>query len=145
MEDLAIRIGRSQGETVSLTYLGSHYEDWADFRVDATLSPFRCSFNFDTLGHEILEFAEELHRLYETLSGTATLSTTEHSVSVKATIDGLGHIFWKIELWPGFEKPRLVAEVVEDQSMLPPLLEELDAVVVALRRDRAIHARMKAI
>jgi hypothetical protein len=70
--------------------------------------------------------------MHRTLRGTAELETLENDLRIEATVDKLGHIFWEGFVGGyhgGPDEARLQFHFTDDQTSLPVIIEQLEALV----------------
>ena len=114
-------IGQQPALCLRITYL-SQEGPFHRFRAEAEAPGFKGSFNFIARLGEFEAFRDQVKRMYETLRGTAQFASIEDHVTVDATIDRLGHVFWKIALsshgHTAPTSPELTFSIEEDQTLL---------------------------
>jgi hypothetical protein len=116
-------IGQQPALCLWITYLSPEVpSDCHSFRAEAAAPGFQALFDFIARIGEFEAFRDQVKRMYETLQGTARFESIEGNVIVDATIDRLGHVFWKITLHShtGGEmiSPELTFSIEEDQTLL---------------------------
>jgi hypothetical protein len=109
---------------------GEYWDDnWlrVDIRVHA--GGFRGKVSATIITSELTKFLSELRPLFETLSGSAELSTMENQLGLKLVGDGKGHVQLRGEVsdQPGIGN-RLHFHLEFDQSQLGASIRELERV-----------------
>jgi hypothetical protein len=106
--------------------------NWIRCAIDVRAGGFRGSVEADLRAEEFVLFRDGLRGLHDRLAGTATFETMEHWLTLKIVGDGRGHFEAKCELrdQPGIGN-RLEFALAFDQTEVPPMLRELDAIVNA--------------
>ncbi len=121
-------------EVLARSYPDSDYWDgnWCVTRIGAVLPGFQAAFNGEMELSELQGFHQDLQRLYSELKGTVRLNTMERDIELMAEMDSQGHIHWKVELTNtsgSANMARLTFEMDSDQSYLPALLAQIEAVL----------------
>jgi hypothetical protein len=116
-------IGQQPTLCLWITYLNPEVpSDFHSFRAEAAAPGFQARFDFVARVGEFENFRDQVKRMYETLHGTAHFDSVESNVSVDATIDRLGHVFWKIILRSDTgtlpASPEFTFRIEEDQTLL---------------------------
>lgn len=106
--------------------------NWLGSSIDVHVGGFRGHVDADLRAEEFASFRDALRRLTEDLSGTATFETMEHWLTIRVSGDGRGHFEALCELRddPGMGN-QLRFTLAFDQTYLPAMLHELDAIVAA--------------
>jgi len=104
--------------------------NWIRCAVDVRAGGFRGAVKADMRAEEFVAFRDALRRLYDELAGEATFETMEHWLRIAIVGDGRGHFEAKCELRddPGMGN-RLTFTLAFDQTYLPSMLRQLDAIV----------------
>jgi hypothetical protein len=133
-------LGSADGEHVIIEPRRRNYPDCSDYwdgnwigcTIDVRAGGFRGSVNADLRTEEFVSFRDALRDLYDRLAGEAMFETMEHWLTIKIVGDGRGHFEAKCELRddPGMGN-RLEFALAFDQTDLPPVLRDLDAIVAA--------------
>jgi hypothetical protein len=140
----SIRIGRAgQSLTISLIEPASGEPSLADrlargahrhhvnARIEAIFDGFRASYVTDLLGGDLPAFREALARLRSFESQEAVFETAERELRIEIKGDGRGHFKVKCVTQKNFAEgfPSLTFTLEFDQTDIPPILAELDAVL----------------
>lgn len=112
---------------------GDHFDDnWLVVEISVSAGTFSGRTSASFLTFELVGFSEQLHTLYETLSGEAEFSTLEGQLQLKLNGDGRGHLALSGELAEtSGQGSRLFFNRAIDQTQLHASLRELDAVIRA--------------
>ncbi len=106
--------------------------NWIRCAIAVRVGGFLGKVTSDMRSEEFLAFRDALHHLYGRLAGEATFETMECWLKISVVGDGRGHFEAKCELRddPGSGN-RLTFVLAFDQTYLPPVLRQLDAIVDA--------------
>jgi hypothetical protein len=136
-----INFGESEREYVCINVQGyecadvrGEYMDDNWLVVDAAVSvgEFRGHVRSAMLTSELVRFSEQLHELYQNLTGVAEFLPMEGELALKLSGDGRGHIHLEGELVEYVGSCcRLSFRLSFDQTQLQTSLRELDSVVRA--------------
>ena len=108
----------------------SYSANWLNAHLKALIPGFEVSFDLDILTVNIQSFMHELKKMHKTLTGSAELSAVEGEIHLRGTISKTGHIIWETGLtYPTGIGAKLSFEFESNQSYLPQLISELDAVL----------------
>ena len=109
-----------------------HDDNWLTVSIAVGVGGFSGRIRAAILTEELTGFAEQLHRLYEQLSGSAEFTTMEGQLSLRLSCDTRGHIMLRGEVLDraGIGN-RLSFHLDLDQSFLQQSIRELDAVIKA--------------
>lgn len=108
--------------------------DWMDVTVEIAADGFRGSFSASMNGDDFVAFRDQVRPLYENLSGKARFAPMEDQLHLDIEGDGKGHFQLRGEAldkagWGN----RLTFAFELDQTELPALVTQLDAICEALR------------
>ena len=105
--------------------------NWMVAGVQATAPGFHVHFKESLHLSELVALREQVREMYSTLRGGAELDATEGWMNLKAGMDKLGHVRWSVEItYPvALSGARLQFEINNDQTYLPGLLNQLNAVL----------------
>ena len=141
-ETLAMKFtfGESENERVAVDVLsyerpicGDYHDDnWLVIHIAVSAGGFSGTARATILTDELVRFAEQLHLLYDRLTGSAAFSTLEGQLSLTLVGDGRGHIrlTGDVSDQPGVGN-QLSFTLDFDQSQLQQSIRELDAVITA--------------
>lgn len=106
--------------------------NWIVCAVDVRVGGFRGHVDASIRAEELAALRDGLRRLHEHLTGEAKFETMEQWLSICVVGDGRGHFEARCELRddPGVGN-RLMFTLAFDQTFLPAMLRELDAIVHA--------------
>ena len=129
------------GSTITVTVLGRefpHLQDYWDgnqlsVQVEILLPGYTANFGGTLLRtYELERFASELKQMYSTLKGKSTLQPLEGAISLQAEVNKAGFVFWAGKMiYPSGGVNVLKFELINDQTYLPDLIMELDAILEA--------------
>ena len=142
----SIRIGRS-GQCVTITFRepssgttladqfgGDPYSHYVHARIEAVAGGFRAIYDIDLFGRDFAmlhEFRESLARLYSFETQEAKLETLEAELQIDIKGDGRGNFradcMARTSSVQGY--PRLTFDLEFDQTEIPRIVAELDAVL----------------
>jgi hypothetical protein len=107
-------------------------DNWVEATVEVAAGAFSGTFVANLRTDELVRFRDELRPLYESLAGRATFDSTEGWLRVDVWGDGKGHFTAACVAndQPGIGN-RLAFKLAFDQTELPSMLRELDAVCEA--------------
>ncbi len=106
--------------------------NWCVTPIKAILLGFQAAFNGEMELPELQAFYQGLQQLYAELRGAAHLNTRERFLELTAEINSRGHIHWSVRLADtsgSANMARLTFEMRSDQSYLPALLAQIEAVL----------------
>lgn len=125
---IAFQVGGAESDYVRVSVTADNKDGWLSVDVDIVAGGFRGRFPaaFDTYG--IAEFARQLAKLNETVSGSAKFRSLEGQLELDMECDRLGRIAvsGKAVDVAGTGN-RLLFEIEIDQSHLPEILKNLHA------------------
>jgi hypothetical protein len=132
MTALRVQIGENESEFARIEVTGANGDGWLPSQVTVRAGAFQGEFHSDLDCWAFARFATELRDLHKILKGSATFSTYERQLEMTLTGDGLGHIHIKAEAmdYAGTGN-KLMFRLDIDQTYLPKILGELDAIVAA--------------
>jgi hypothetical protein len=109
-----------------------HDDNWLTVSIAVRVGAFSGRVGAAIVTDELVRFAQQLHRVYEQLSGSAEFTTLEGQLSLALACDTLGHITLRGEVLDeaGIGN-RLQFRLDLDQSFLQHSIQELDAVIKA--------------
>jgi hypothetical protein len=114
--------------------------DWLHANVEVRAGAFHGEVEALLRSDDFVRFVDGLRVLYEKLSGVATFDTLEHWLRIDVRGDGKGHLHADCLAMdePGTGN-RLAFEISFDQTDLPPLIRDLEAICRAfpIRGERA--------
>ena len=137
MNDLSINLGRpADGLRITLDRRTNpqctDYWDgnWISATVDVVVGGFRGNVEGNLRREEFVGFRDQIRRIYASLSGQAEFHTMEDWIGIRMEIQRTGHIKCDCFLmdYPGMGN-RLTFQLSFDQTYLPALLDEIDAVL----------------
>ncbi len=106
--------------------------DWIVTRCQVAAPGFQADVTESVLLSELVGLRDDLAKMYAELEGRMKWSAREHFLTLTAERNRLGHIYWTIELnQPMGMAVRLRLEIRSDQTYLPPLLDQIDAILEA--------------
>jgi hypothetical protein len=107
-----------------------HDDNWLTVSIAVRVGGFSGRVGAAIVTDELVRFAEQLHRLYEQLTGSAQFTTLEGQLSLTLSCDARGHITLRGEVLDqaGIGN-RLSFHLNLDQSFLQQPMRELDAVI----------------
>lgn len=107
--------------------------NWLSATIDLRVGAFRASYEAQLRNDELRRFREQLGALYERLSGTAKLEPLETWIGIEVVGDGKGHFIarCKAQDYPGITGSTLTFKLEFDQTDVPRMLRELDAMLAA--------------
>jgi hypothetical protein len=129
--------GHSERERIEVDVLhyerapvGEFYDDnWLKIEVRVQAGGFYGKCSAAIITEDLVRFASELHPLYESLAGSAELSTMEGQLNLVLVGDGKGHIELRGEVADqAGTGNRLCFTLQFDQSQLGASLRELEKV-----------------
>ena len=132
--------GQSEQERITVDVLsyerpvcGEYWDDnWLVVDISVTAGGFHGRASVSIITAELVSFSEQLHVLYERLTGTAEFTTLEGQLSLKLVGDGRGHIrLAGLVLDQAGVGNRLSFTLDFDQTFLPPSISDLNAVLRA--------------
>lgn len=109
--------------------------DWSDgvaMTIQTKVRRFQAVFDEVMYLGELHGFHQDLQRLYTELKGGACLKVMEGFLELTAEINSQGHIHWSVRLADtsgSANMARLMFEMHADQSYLPALLAQIEAVL----------------
>jgi hypothetical protein len=129
---LRFQVGVNGHEYARVEVTGANGDGWLPSRVTVSAGGFRGEFPSDLDSWAFVRFAQEVRDLHTTLKGAATFSTYEKQLELALVGDGLGHITVTAEAmdYAGTGN-KLIFRLDIDQTELPLLMKELDAIVAA--------------
>lgn len=129
---LRFQIGGTEHEFARVEVRGANGDGWLPSLVEVSAGAFRGAFPSDLDCWAFARFAREVRELHKTLKGTATFSTYEKQLELSLVGDGLGHIQVRAEAmdYAGTGN-KLIFRLDIDQTELPPLMKDLDAIADA--------------
>lgn len=120
-----------------------------DLRLPAGLHRFEAVFTrpdfharaaIDTGMEPVEDFREALTALYEDLSGEAVLQTHEKDLTLEATVNKLGHVFWTGTIGFGYSGGSSTAKyefwIEDDQTSIPIIVDQLRAIIEEARAEK---------
>src|SRR5947208_1811455 len=110
---------------------GEHHDDnWLSVSITVRIGGFSGRAGAAIVTDELVRFAEQLHRLYDELTGSAEFRTLEGQLSLTLSCDTRGHIALRGEVLDqaGIGN-RLSFHLDLDRSFLQQSIRELDAVI----------------
>jgi len=132
--------GQSERERIEVDIMsyeraasGEYSDDnWLSVSITVRVGGFSGRVDAAIVTDELVRFADQLHRLYEALTGSAEFTTLEGQLSLTLSCDALGHITLRGEILDqaGIGN-RLSFHLDLDQSFLQKSIGELDAVIRA--------------
>ena len=129
-------IGREPTPALRVVYLkaaGIPEEGWHQFSAEAATECFTGRLIFESLLYPFEDFMHQVKSMYDTLKGEAHFESMEGEVSVDATIDKFGHVFWTISLCPNLSRSsELMFTIEQDQTLLLNVASKIDEMLVAL-------------
>ena len=139
METEAIMIEITDGsarltiEVARRSYPGGDYwsRNYVVTQITANLPGFRVDFTEEMHLEELEHLGSGLKRLYANLSGAAEFQSSEGFLRIRAEVDRRGHVAWAIEIVHpvGSGNETCLCFCLDaDQSYLPPLLAQIEAV-----------------
>jgi hypothetical protein len=124
----SILIGHSQFDHVAIKITGAAGENWFSADVRIACGIWQGVFRWQFYKGELQQFAHELDRLYQTLSGTAKLIPMEPNLELEMAGDGKGHVIVKGKACAEFGTGTyLVFRLELDQTELPTIVKSLSA------------------
>ena len=104
--------------------------NWVNCEVDLAVGRFRGKYIADLRTDELEQFRNGLGKAYQDLRGPAVFESMEEWVRIEATGDGRGQFTADCEVTdkPGMGA-RLTFRLSLDQSAIPPILVDLDAIL----------------
>ena len=132
--------GQSEQERVTVDVVsyerpicGDYWDDnWLAVDISVAAGGFRGHTSASLMTAELVSFSEQLHVLYERLTGTAEFTTLEGQLSLRLTGDGRGHIqLAGLVLDRAGIGNRLSFTLDFDQTFLPLSIRDLDAILRA--------------
>jgi hypothetical protein len=106
--------------------------NWLRASVRVRAGSFQGKYQASIRTDEIEDFRRELKAAYEDLKGPASLETLEHQLTIQLDGDGIGHFKARCEAVDGVTfGNRLSFEVETDQTYIPDVLAQLEAVLSA--------------
>ena len=109
-----------------------HDDNWLTATIAVCVGGFSGRVGAAIVTDELVRFAQQLHRLYEELSGSAEFSTLEGQLSLTLSCDTRGHVALRGEVLDqaGIGN-RLSFHLDLDQSFLQQSIRDLDTVIRA--------------
>jgi len=109
-----------------------HDDNWLVVAMTVSVGGFTGRAGATIVTDELVSFSEQLHVLYDRLTGSAEFSTLESQLSLKLAGDGKGHIRLTGEVSDaaGIGNP-LSFHLDFDQTLLQHSIHELDSVLKA--------------
>lgn len=104
-------------------------------RVCAGTSAFKADFTHTIYPFDLVSLKATLAELYSMSEGEVEWRAAENFLNFTAERNRSGHIWWKIELIQHPDREaytRLFLEINNDQTYLPYILQEIDAVLEVL-------------
>jgi hypothetical protein len=124
-----ILIGRDEFEHVVIDVVGNTHEGWLICNVTVACDVWSGAFRWNSYKGELHRFAEELNRLYQTLSGVAVLKPLEPNIHLEVRGDGKGHLIVEGKAVGHFASGAyLVFRLSIDQTDIPKIIQSLRAV-----------------
>jgi hypothetical protein len=104
---------------------------WMVTRLRATTPGFQVDFTASLHLNELVELREQVRQMHSTLQGEAELEAMDGWLDLKAEMDRTGHVHWSVEITHPTGSPgaRLQFEINNDQTYLPDILNQIDAVL----------------
>lgn len=147
-ERASFRIGHESATQLTITHACSagrrvHYygggpdDAWHDFSVHVALPGFRADLAFITPLADFRDLRDSLEKMWQTLTGTATVDSMENELHLLASINKTGHVTWEASLHciDGEHINELKFGMDEDQSYIPRLIAEIDSVLIEARAE----------
>jgi hypothetical protein len=118
-------------------YGGGPDNAWHDFCVEASLPGFRASLTFITPLSDFRDLRDALEKMWRTLEGTVTIDSMENELHLTGSMNKMGHVTWEAALQriDGMHINELKFRMDEDQSYLPRLIAEIDALLSEARAE----------
>ena len=129
---------QGEGSSVTLEVLRRQFPDHLDYwdgnwmvtRFQARASWFQAEFTETVHLRELIGLREELAEMHARLDGRVEWKAMDGFLELVAVMDKLGHIRWDVELTYHVEEgSRLSMEIHNDQTYLPAILSQIDAVL----------------
>ena len=132
MVSLQFRIGGADHEYANVQVLGANGDGWLPSLISVRAGSFHGEFRSDLDWWAFANFAKEVRSLHRTLKRTATFTSYERQLALALVGDGLGHVEVQGEAMDqAGTGNKLIFRLHIDQTDLPLLMEELDAIVAA--------------
>ena len=126
-EKLTVKVFSTQGFSAD-----SSNHDWLEVQVTAQTNWFRAGFRESIMPWELAAFRRDLQKMHTELKGEAGWKAVENFIDLKAVMDKMGHIRWSVELIHISDSmDTLYFGMDSDQSYLPALLDQIDAILTA--------------
>lgn len=107
-----------------------HDDNWLSVVVELGAGAFSAKFDAAFLTEDFVRFRDQLSVLRDSLKGEARFTTLEEQLSIRVAGNGRGGVTISGE---AFDRPggghKLVFEYSLDQTILPPVLRDLDELV----------------
>jgi hypothetical protein len=132
MVSLQFQIGGDEHEYARVQVIRANSDGWLPSLISVQAGGFHGEFSSDLDSWAFARFVQEVRDLHRTLKGTATFTTYEKQLELALVGDGLGHVEVKAEAmdYAGTGN-KLVFRLHIDQTELPTLMRDLDAIVAA--------------
>lgn len=104
--------------------------NWLDTMITIKIPGYSAHFDAQLRTDEFREFYKQLKKMDKKLKGKTELTSMEGVIDVQGRINLLGRIVWEVETqYPVGTGAVLTFEFDSDQSVVPPLLKELEDVL----------------
>jgi hypothetical protein len=135
-----IRFGGEKAEYLTPAVHGREFPGSADYwdgnwlscTAEVRVSTFRGRRDGSLRNEELARFLTGLEEVYEQLTGEARFETMERWLDVRVVGDGRGHMEARGQLWDDpVHDHTLDFRLFFDQTFLPPIMEQVRAVLAA--------------
>lgn len=119
-------------ETIQLSHPdGSDWDvKWIDTVISAKAGAFSGNYTGSLIIDDFYNLEQQLSKLDKTLSGKAVLRDLEGYLELEIVGDGIGHFEVSVKMTdqPGIYQNQLVFSLQIDQSFIPEMVRQLDAI-----------------
>lgn len=133
----AFTIGRPDSDHLTVSVLNRSHDardywdgNWLDAEIQITTASFHAHYSASLRVEEMDGFRQELSELYSFTSQTAAFTTMERQLSIHILGSKTGRYTAKCEaVAPTGIGNRLLFQILFDQTEIPQMLKELDAIL----------------
>jgi hypothetical protein len=140
------QLGIGRPAQLTLTHAcprGNPVADWHSFDLAFSNGEFRAGFTLAIPIRSLTSFRDQLISLNRDLRGHARLDAVEGELTLRGEVDKRGHTMWTGELaYPGgIWKARLEFEFEDDQTALPEIIKQLQALIAETQDESRCPSR----
>ena len=105
-------------------------KNWIEAFVEIKALPFQGKYKAQLMTIDFEKFKQELHRIYNDLSGVTEFTCLEEFIKIKIKGDGIGHFNAECiaQDTTSFPRSRLLFELHFDQTQIRGMIKQLDQI-----------------